>query len=135
CKLDLSERKSHAWAYALHRDLLRLRREDPVLRGQGAGGIDGAVFSDAAFLIRLFGAAEDDRLLLVNLGRDLKLPAVQEPLIAPPAGTRWSALWCSEDPRYGGLGSPSIETREGWRVHGQSLVLLGPTPIQSRRRN
>ncbi|HEX9016751.1 MAG TPA: malto-oligosyltrehalose trehalohydrolase [Chloroflexota bacterium] len=26
CKLDLSERTSHGWAYALHRDLLRLRR-------------------------------------------------------------------------------------------------------------
>ena len=29
CKLDFSERQSHAAVYALHRDLLRLRREDP----------------------------------------------------------------------------------------------------------
>ena len=33
CKLDHAERASHAEAYALHRDLLRLRREDPVFQG------------------------------------------------------------------------------------------------------
>ena len=32
CKLDLSERERHADVYALHRDLIHLRREDPVLR-------------------------------------------------------------------------------------------------------
>lgn len=34
CKLDLVERESHRETYALHRDLLRLRREDPVFRRQ-----------------------------------------------------------------------------------------------------
>ncbi len=32
CKLDLSERERHADTYALHRDLLALRRDDPVIR-------------------------------------------------------------------------------------------------------
>ena len=31
-KLDFSERQQHAETYALHRDLLKLRRQDPVLR-------------------------------------------------------------------------------------------------------
>ncbi len=39
--LDLDERQSNATAYALHRDLLALRREDPVLR-QRPGRIDKA---------------------------------------------------------------------------------------------
>jgi len=64
CKLDHSERQKHSEALALHRDLLRLRRElEP------SAGIDGAVLGEEAFLLR-FG---DDRLLIVNLGRDLAL--------------------------------------------------------------
>src|SRR5262249_7511529 len=31
CKLDPAEVERHAWAVELHRDLLRLRREDPTL--------------------------------------------------------------------------------------------------------
>ncbi len=34
-KLDLTERERHGAAYALHVDLLRLRKEDPVFRGTG----------------------------------------------------------------------------------------------------
>ncbi len=36
CKLDLTERKAHAPVYALHRDLLRLRRSDGIDRGGAA---------------------------------------------------------------------------------------------------
>ena len=51
CKLDLSERETHAGAYALHRDLLRLRRADAVIaraapgrrRGHRTGGIRAAI--------------------------------------------------------------------------------------------
>ena len=43
CKLDFSERTSHAGVYAMHRDLLRLRREDPVFHEQRRGKVDGAV--------------------------------------------------------------------------------------------
>src|SRR5262249_33734202 len=34
CKLNLGEVQRHAWAVALHRDLLELRREDPTFRAQ-----------------------------------------------------------------------------------------------------
>jgi maltooligosyltrehalose trehalohydrolase len=33
-KLDFAEREGHAEMYALHQDLLGLRRQDPVLRSQ-----------------------------------------------------------------------------------------------------
>ena len=32
CKLDFSERDTHRELYVLHRDLLKLRREDPAIR-------------------------------------------------------------------------------------------------------
>src|SRR5207253_6272345 len=48
CRLDFAERETHATAYALHVDLLRLRREGAALRAQRPGGVDGAVLSTSA---------------------------------------------------------------------------------------
>ena len=68
CTLDFSERDRHAAEYALHRDLLKLRREDAALR---ASRVDGAVLGAEAFVLRYFAYDGADRLLLVNLGADL----------------------------------------------------------------
>ena len=131
CKLDLRERETHAEAVALHRDLLALRREDPVFRTQGAGGLDGAVLGREAFAIRFFGETAGDRLLLVNLGLDLDLEPVPEPLLAPLTGLHWEALWSSEDPKYGGGGAPPPEDDEGrWRLPGQAAVVLRLLPLE-----
>jgi maltooligosyltrehalose trehalohydrolase len=125
CKLDLSERERHASCYALHRDLLRLRREDPVFREQGKGYLDGAVLAPEAFVLRFFGRDAGDRLLVVNLGSDLDLEPAPEPLLAPLAGMRWEVLWSSEDPRYGGGGAPPPEDEQGcWRIAGRSATVL-----------
>ncbi|HVE77429.1 MAG TPA: malto-oligosyltrehalose trehalohydrolase [Gemmatimonadaceae bacterium] len=126
CRLDHAERERHGEAHALHRDLLRLRREDPVLRLQGRDGIDGAVLSSGAFVLRWFADDGDDRLLLVNLGQALRLAPAPEPLLAPPAGRRWGLLWSSEDPRYGGGGTPAVDSDEGWRLPGEAAVALIP---------
>jgi maltooligosyltrehalose trehalohydrolase len=126
CKLDLSERQSHAGAYALHRDLLRLRREDPAFQAQRPSGVDGAVLGPEAFLLRFFGKDGDDRLLVVNLGRDLHLDPAPEPLLAPPLDTCWDTLWSSEDPRYGGCGTPPLDTEENWGIPGNAAVVLRP---------
>ena len=47
----------------LHQDLLRLRRRDPVIAAQAREAVDGAVLGAAAFALRWFGGAGDDRLL------------------------------------------------------------------------
>ena len=95
-------------AYALHCDLLRLRREDPVFASQRSDRLHGAVLAAEAFVLRYFGEAGDDRLLLVNLGRDLQFLPPSEPLLALPPGNDWRLLWSSEDPRYGGCGTPPL---------------------------
>ncbi len=126
CKLDHTERERHAEAHALHKDLLRLRREDPVFRAQRSRGVDGAVLSNRAFVLRFFGGPSGDRLLVVNLGRDLRLDPAPEPLLAPPEGARWDILWSSEDPRYGGSGTFPLDTSENWRIPGRAAVALAP---------
>jgi maltooligosyltrehalose trehalohydrolase len=131
CKLDFNERECHADVYALHCDLLRLRKEDAAFSSQRAGAFDGAVLGSEAFLLRFFSEVSGDRLLLVNLGRDLHLDAAPEPLLAPPEGRRWEILWSSERPRYGGSGTPPVETDEGWRIPGHATVVLFPQPLET----
>jgi maltooligosyltrehalose trehalohydrolase len=91
-------------------------------------GVDGAVLSPSAFVLRYFSSdGAEDRLLLLNLGSDLRLDPVPEPLLAPPPrARRWTVLWSSEDVRYGGSGTPPPENREGWRIAGESALLLRP---------
>jgi maltooligosyltrehalose trehalohydrolase len=129
CKLDFAEREAHRETYDLHRDLLRLRREDAVFSAQEPRGLDGAVLSSDAFVLRFFGRGEtegDDRLLVVNLGSDLNLNPAPEPLLAPPAGKVWAKLWSSEDYRYGGTGTPPLETKNNWCLPGRAAVALRP---------
>jgi len=115
-KLDLSEREKHHDIYDLHRDLLKLRREDPVFSQPRFRGMDGAVLDPNAFVLRFFGQEAGDRLLLVNLGRDLHLDPAPEPLLAPPEGCMWELLWSTEAPCYGGCGTPPVESDENWRI-------------------
>jgi maltooligosyltrehalose trehalohydrolase len=129
-KLDLSERHRHIEAYTLHCDLLRLRRQDPVFRSQRPGGIDGAVLSSHAFVLRFWAEDGQDRLLAVNLGRDLRLDPAPEPLLAPPEHMYWETLWSSEDPCYGGSGTPPLEDHGNWRIPGEAAVVLIPRPVE-----
>ncbi|HET6582365.1 MAG TPA: malto-oligosyltrehalose trehalohydrolase [Nannocystaceae bacterium] len=128
CKLDPDERERNAAVVALHRDLLALRRSERVFAAQDRDRMHGAVLGDEAFLLRWIADGDDDRLLLVNLGRDVLLVSTPEPLLAPPLAMRWDVHWTSEDPRYGGTGTPSVETDDGWRVQGHAAVVLRPVP-------
>jgi maltooligosyltrehalose trehalohydrolase len=128
CKLDHTERERHRQVYEMHRDLLKLRRTDRRFSKQAPRGVDGAVLADEAFVLRYFGDGED-RLLIVNFGADLHLNPAPEPLLAAPAGRRWVTLWSSEDPRYGGSGTPPLDTeKDNWRIPGHAAVALTPVP-------
>jgi maltooligosyltrehalose trehalohydrolase len=102
CKLDHRKRSSNAEVVTMHRELLRLRRE---LRGR----VRGAVIGPEAFVLRY-----EAHLLLVNLGEELLLDAIDEPLLA---GT-WSVAWSSD-------GTSSIDMKPPWRVPAECAILLG----------
>jgi len=125
CKLDWSERARNTAALALHKDLLRIRREDPVLRAQRLRGLDGAVLSDHAFVLRYFGESMGDRLLVVNFGARLHASPIPEPLLAPSRGGSWRIVFSTESPKYGGWGTPPLETiSDGWWIPAECAVLL-----------
>jgi maltooligosyltrehalose trehalohydrolase len=125
-KLDFSERQRHRGIYELHKDLLRLRREDPAFRAQAKGMVDGAVLGDEAFVLRFFSDKGKDRLLLVNLGRDLHLDPAPEPLLAPVEGTLWRVMLATTDLKYGGCGTPQPDTKDNWHIPGHAAVVLAP---------
>ena len=126
CKLDFSERGRHAAAYRLHRDLLHLRRSDPVFTSTDQRTVDGAVLGAGAFVLRFFGKARGDRLLIVNLGGVLELDIAPEPLLGPQGGSPWRSVWSSDAPHYGGQGEGAVESFSAWRIPAQSAVVLAP---------
>jgi maltooligosyltrehalose trehalohydrolase len=134
CKLDLAERERHATVYALHRDLLRLRREDAAFAAPRPRGVDGAVLTRDAFVLRFFVPDGDDRLLIVNLGPTLSRRSMPEPLFAPPPHMGWDVLWSSEQTRYGGSGTSPVESDDEWRIPAEAAVVLRPGPRADRRR-
>jgi maltooligosyltrehalose trehalohydrolase len=107
CKLDQREHQKNADIVALHRDLLRLRREM-------TGTVRGAVIGDQACVLRY-----EERLLIVNLGDEFRLDVIDEPLLAPPREHDWELRWASSD-------SESIETREAWRIPAAIAIVLSP---------
>jgi len=127
CILDPAARTLDSPAVRLHRDLLRLRREDPAFTDPRPDALDGAVLGPHALVLR-FSQPDPmrDRLLLVNLGPTFIQEVVPEPLIAPPRGAAWRLRWSSEDPAYGGHGTPEPFTRERHYIPARSVIVLFP---------
>jgi maltooligosyltrehalose trehalohydrolase len=125
CKLDFAERDLHHGIYQLHRDLLKMRRETPAFRAQAPKSLDGASLGPEALLLRFFHA-EGDRLLLLNLGPELRLKSCNSPLMAPPAGQTWELTWSSDAPQYGGDGTAPLNPAD-LRLPPHALLVLEPT--------
>jgi maltooligosyltrehalose trehalohydrolase len=124
CKLDFAERGSHSEMYALYKDLIRLRRTEEVFSRQDRN-FDGAVLAPDTFVLRFFRSEhKDDRLLIVNLGRDLTFNPSPEPLLAPPERSAWSVLWSSDSVKYGGNGTPALDSNLNWLIPAQSAIVL-----------
>jgi maltooligosyltrehalose trehalohydrolase len=133
-KLNLAERAAHAGVYALHQDLLRLRRDTPAFRAQRRGVVDGTVLSASAFALRYMLGGADDRLLVVNLGPELSRASIADPLVAPPHGFDWDVEWSSEAPAYGGPGTPNLWPEDRWDIPAESAIVLAPSPLRERAR-
>ena len=133
CVLDPRHRRlDHPWV-ALHRDLLRLRRDDPAFTDPRPEALDGAVLTERAFALRYQQPDPlRDRLMLVNLGPTFTAASLAEPLIAPVANTAWRLIWSSEDPRYGGHGTPPPVTAQ-LAIPARAAIVLAPDAHGDRR--
>lgn len=134
CKLKFSERETHASAYQLTRDLLRLRRRLVNLGFSKSHKVDGSVINQFSFLIRIFAdQTADDRLLVVNLGADLELRSLAEPLLVPPGGAEWKITFSSESAIYGGDGVRDlILPNGGIFLSAETAMLLEASERNSR---
>jgi maltooligosyltrehalose trehalohydrolase len=125
CQLRDDERNADSAGVRLHRDLLALRREDPIISAVGTDNvrIETSAPAESLVLVRYLGA-DAHRLLIVNLGDDRVL-LMNDPLLAPLPGTGWSHLWSSEDPDYDGGGVIQFLVDNPWRLSGRSASLIG----------
>lgn len=135
CKVDLSERVKNRAFYELFKDLLRLRREDPAFAAQDRRALDGAVAGPRALVLRFGLGSDRARLLVVNLGGDLDAGTIAEPLVAPPLGERWELILSTEDPRYGGEGTPAQGPRGELPIPARAALVFAAAPIRLRRAN
>ena len=134
--LDWREYDAHGQHRRLYEDLIAMRRSDPAFADQRAGGVDGAVLAAEAFALHYFhDRADDERLLFVNLGPDLFAESFAEPLLAPPDGHVWQLRWSSEDPEYGGMGTPAVTGDHGWTICGHSAVVLKPMALEKGKKS
>jgi maltooligosyltrehalose trehalohydrolase len=139
-RLDWTEREEHHEWYHLHRDLLKLRRSNPAFARQRTDLIEIAALGPDCLALRFCGgprASESERLLIANFGKQLHYWPCPQPLLAPPAGGEWVLLWSSESIRYGGRGTPAVETDQGWQIPAEAAVVLAarapcPSAIEPR---
>lgn len=123
CKLDHTEKMKNAKHLLLYKDLIRLKRTDPVFSQSQKLKIDGAVINQDAFIIRYFSKKHGDRLIIINFGPDFFFHPSPEPLLAPELGKKFKLLWSSEALCYGGDGTPPIDSLH-CKILGHSALVL-----------
>jgi maltooligosyltrehalose trehalohydrolase len=129
-KLDPAERARNAAIERLHRDLLSLRRHDPVLRHQDRLRTSASAPTPDVMAMARWGDA-GTRLLLVNLGEEERLAQASLNLDLP-AGP-WRARWHSSDHAYGGDGRSAVIDGEAVTLPARCAVLLSTEAIPPHR--
>lgn len=107
--------------WRLHHDLLTLRRR--WYGGARPPTVDASAPSADLFLLHAW-LEGDEYLLAVNLGADLDLARLSDPLVAPASqDRRWRLAWSSEAPAYGGSGGP-VPGEFQWVAAGHAATVL-----------
>lgn len=120
---------AHPHMSAMFRELMHLRRNEPLLWDDGLK-VEGTVLSADAFLLRYSAPGDQERLLLVNLGADWNQKQLPEPLLGLPLEMRWEQVFSSEAPQYGGHGTPVFEDESGYHLPAHSAVYLKAAPAR-----
>jgi maltooligosyltrehalose trehalohydrolase len=135
CKISWSSHPGSEEARRLHTDLLALRRSDAVLSGLGTAATQVATSSPTPAVVLLrYSAGDDERLVVVNLGRRTTL-RMNDPLLAPASRQlRWTSTWCSERAVYGGTGVAPLDVEGPWTLQATCAWLFRAEPIPTEVR-
>jgi maltooligosyltrehalose trehalohydrolase len=112
-KLDWSEVDTHSGTLALYRELLRLRREDPVLSVNDRRSMDA--FAPTAQVVVLHRWVGDEhRVVVANVGQAVAMP---REWLAPVDGgphDGWELVLSTDESRFGGEGrAPRVDAETG----------------------
>jgi len=118
-KLDLRERRTNAGLYRLYQELLRLRREDPVLRIQDRSRTRVDVVGAQTLVLHRW-AGDEHRLLVANFGPSVGIPP-DDPAFGGAPLAKAERLLSTAARRFGGGGQ-----RAGVRGRGASARLDVP---------
>ena len=127
-KLDLTERERHGATYALHVDLLRLRRDDPIFRSAGGRrrGRRGPRAGGArAPILRRRSRPGGSAALPQPGARPRAARRRRSPCSRRPRRGGWTLLWSSEAVRYGGPGTPELDPDTRWLLPGHAALVFG----------
>ena len=99
-------------------------RDDPVFASQRSDRLHGAVLGGRGVSSCDIWAkpATIGCCWSISAAICISSPAA-EPLLALRAGPDWQLLWSSEDPRYGGCGTPPLKETE-WYLPGHATLVL-----------
>lgn len=112
-KWEELESGEHAQMLAFYRDLLALRRDEPLLRQRQHDTFQAARVAEDAIVMRYQATGSAEALLvIVNLKGNLKLTFAEQEVTGPPANRLWRLLLSTDDPRYAGTGSEAISFSE-----------------------
>jgi maltooligosyltrehalose trehalohydrolase len=107
--------------WRLYRDALALRTTLPPMETAPLG----STVTDDVLIIRYRSAAQSsERLLVVNLGPDIRLETRPDPLLAPPSCGSWRVEFCTEDRAYGGRGVVKSKSPYGLTATGHATTLF-----------
>jgi maltooligosyltrehalose trehalohydrolase len=107
---------------ALYGELLRLRREDPVLREQTRDGLRAWAAGDVLFVERANAAGR--RLLVLNTGDWLGADASRLDLRDHVRDALWRVLLSTDEQGFGGMGSQAALSRGEVRLPHMAAVLF-----------
>ena len=126
CKLDFSELQNHQEQYLLHRDLLKLRREDPVISQQGAHGLDGAVFPRTASSFGTSRRIQQRPITGRQSGSRFALQSGAGSAARSSLRVRMVGSLVFGKPAIWRGGTPPLDSDQNWRIPGEAAVLLFP---------
>jgi len=128
CKLIFEKRTANKQVLLFHRELIRLRRTDPVIASQSRHGIEGAQLNEDCFFIRYSKTLRQQRLLVVNKSLRKVNCCITDPIIVLEGNNlRWRLLWRSDAARYGGK-EERISYEKQWEIPAECAFLLEAVP-------